>query len=217
MCETEKVKRRQSLALLAGKLPAMFSEFALHVAIRKVVVIAALVALLALSGERADTLGLTRREWPRRLAVGLAAGTAMFLRFNVGLGSVLGALLPRSAAAGASITSYFSVPGNLLLWLPIGILGGGVVEELQRIFVLTRFEQWWGRRGLVLGVILSSVMFGLGHLYQGPGVALGTAVSGAVLALLYLRRRSALEPIAAHAISDVFAVLAATFLVHPHG
>jgi len=71
--------------------------------------------------------------------------------------------------------------------------------------------------GLVLGLILSSLMFGMGHLYQGVGIALGTALSGAALALLYLRRRSAIEPIAAHAISDVFAVLAATFLAHPHG
>jgi membrane protease YdiL (CAAX protease family) len=92
-----------------------------------------------------------------------------------------------------------------------------VVEELERIFVITRFEQRWGRTGLVLGVVLSSVTFGLGHLYQGVGIAMATGVSGAVLALVYLRRRSALEPIVAHAISDVFAVLAATFLAHPHG
>jgi len=200
----------------AHTLPATFSEFALHILIGKTVVVIAIVVLLKLSGEGANALGLTRRAWPQHLAIGLAIGTAMFVVFNVGLASVMGALLPRPADVGASLTSYFSEPGNLLLWLPIGIFGGGVVEELERIFVITRFEQRWGRTGLVLGVVLSSVTFGLGHLYQGVGIAMATAVSGAALALLYLRRRSALEPIVAHAISDVFAVLAATLLAHPH-
>ena len=53
-------------------------------------------------------------------------------------------------------------------------------------------------------------MFGLGHRYQGLGIAISTAVSGVIFALVYLRRRSALEPISAHAFSDVLAMLGAT-------
>ena len=55
-------------------------------------------------------------------------------------------------------------------------------------------------------------MFGFGHLYQGLGSAIGTAISGLVFSLAYLRRRSALEPITAHAFSDVLAMLGATML-----
>ena len=84
-----------------------------------------------------------------------------------------------------------------------------MVEELQRIFIFTRFEKWLGRPGLILGIVLSSVMFGVGHLYQGLGIAISTAVSGVIFALVYLRRRSALEPITAHALSDVLAMLGA--------
>lgn len=197
------------------QLPSTFSEFAVAIAIKKLIVIAVIFALLELAGEGFDALGLTSKEWPRRLGVGLAIGTAMFLVFNVGLASVLGTMFPRAPTSGVSVMDYFQAPANLLLWLPISVFAGGVVEELQRIFVITRFEQWLGRAGLVLGVVLSSVMFGVGHLYQGVGIAIATGVSGAVLALVYLRRRSALEPIAAHAISDVFAVLAATLLAHP--
>ena len=108
--------------------------------------------------------------------------------------------------------TFFKEPGNLLAWLPIGIFGGGIVEELQRIFVLTRFEKWLGHPGLILGIVLSSAMFGFGHLYQGLGSAISTAVSGLVFSLAYLRRRSALEPITAHAFSDVLAMLGATML-----
>ena len=120
--------------------------------------------------------------------------------------------LPEGATDGASVTSLFRRPEDLLIWLPIGILGGGVVEELQRIFILTRFEKWLGRPGLALALLISSAMFGVGHLYQGLASALATAVSGLVFALVYLRRRSALEPITAHASSDVLAMFAATIL-----
>jgi len=136
----------------------------------------------------------------------------MFVALNVVLSSALSALLPGPAAGGPSILSFFREPRNLLIWLPIGVIGGGIVEEIQRIFVLTRFEMALGRAGLALGVALSSAMFGFAHLYQGPGAAISNAVSGAVLALLYLRRRSALEPVVAHAFTDVLAMLAATFL-----
>src|SRR5205085_1551 len=96
--------------------------------------------------------------------------------------------------------AYFKEPRNLLAWLPIGIFGGGVVEELQRIFIFTRFEKRLGRPGLIFGIVLSSTMFGLGHRYQGLAIAISTAVSGLVFAFVYLRRRSALEPITAHAL-----------------
>ncbi len=193
-------------------LPAEFSDFVIAVAISKLVTIVVIFLLLRLGGEGFRSLGVSADAWPRHLGIGLAVGTAMFLLFNVGLGSVLGSIFPRSADNGPSVMAYFARPENLLAWLPISVFAGGVVEELLRIFVITRFEQWLGRTGLMLGVLLSSAMFGFGHLYQGLGIAIATGLSGAALALLYLRRRSAIEPIAAHAISDVFAVLGATML-----
>ena len=137
----------------------------------------------------------------------LRAGDVCGAECGARFGHELGA--PRSAASGPSILTFFKEPRNLLAWLPIGIFGGGVVEELQRIFIFTRFEKWLGRPGLILGIGLSSVMFGLGHLYQGLGIAISTAVSGVIFSLVYLRRRSALEPITAHAFSDVLAMLGA--------
>ena len=172
--------------------------------------LAALFLLLRLEGEGFKALGLSGHEWPKHLGIGLLFGLVMFVALNVALGSIMSSLLPRPAASGPTIMSFFKEPANLLAWLPIGIFGGGVVEELQRIFIFTRFQKWLGRPGLILGIVLSSVMFGLGHRYQGLGIAISTAVSGVLFALVYLRRRSALEPITAHAFSDVLAMLGAT-------
>ena len=193
-------------------LPAHFADLVLRIALQKLVTFGVIVLLLRAQGEGLGALGLTRESWPKRLALGLAIGVAMFVGLNALLDSLLNSIFPRPAASGPGIMAFFRSPANLAAWLPIGIFGGGVVEELERIFVLTRFEGWLGRRGLVLGVVLSSAMFGFGHLYQGVGTALGTMVAGAVFSLVYLRRRSALEPIAAHAVSDVLAMLAATML-----
>jgi uncharacterized protein len=193
-------------------LPAGFGELVLRIVRNKLIVLAAILLLLRLEGEGLGALGVRRHAWAKHLGVGLAIGLAMFVCLNVLLDSVLNSWIPRPPASGPTILSFFKEPRNLLVWLPIGILGGGVVEELQRIFVLTRFENWLGRPGLVLGVVLSSAMFGFGHLYQGLGTAVSTAVSGAVFSLVYLRRRSAVEPIAAHAFSDVLAMLGAMML-----
>jgi membrane protease YdiL (CAAX protease family) len=193
-------------------LPAHFSELVLRIVRNKLIVLAALFLLLRLQGEGWAALGVSRQEWPKHLSVGLAFGFAMFVGLNVALDSTMNALIPRPPASGPSIMTFFKEPGNLLVWLPIGIFAGGIVEELQRIFIFTCFEKWLGRPGLVLGVAMSSAMFGFGHLYQGLGSAISTAASGVVFSLVYLRRRSALEPVTAHAFSDVLAMLGATML-----
>ena len=196
----------------ASVVPEHFSELVLRIVRNKVIVFAALFLLLRLEGEGLKDLGLHGERWPRQVLIGLGLGVLMFIALNVALTALLQSLIPPAVPAGQSVMRFFREPANLLAWLPIGIFGGGVVEELQRIFVITRFEKWLGRPGLVLGVIASSVMFGVGHLYQGLGAAISTAISGLIFALVYLRRRSALEPIVAHASSDVFAMLGATFL-----
>jgi membrane protease YdiL (CAAX protease family) len=76
-------------------------------------------------------------------------------------------------------------------------VAGGVREELQRAFLLQRFERHLG--GATVGVVVLSVAFGLGHLLQGYDAALATGVLGAFWAIVYLRRRSSVAPIISHA------------------
>ena len=79
----------------------------------------------------------------------------------------------------------------------VATVAGGVREEMQRGFVLRRFEQYLG--GGFVGVVLFSAVFGLGHLEQGYDVALATAVLGAFWGAIYLVRRSILAPMIGHA------------------
>ncbi len=84
-----------------------------------------------------------------------------------------------------------------LLAALVVIVAGGLREEIQRAFILHRFEQSLG--GAALGLIVFSLAFGAGHLEQGRDVAIATAALGAFWGLVYLRRRSIVAPAIAHA------------------
>jgi membrane protease YdiL (CAAX protease family) len=63
-------------------------------------------------------------------------------------------------------------------------------------------------RAYAVAVIVSSVLFGLGHFYKGPTGVFDSTISGLILAGIYLiTRRNIWAPVLAHGISDTFAVV----------
>ena len=190
-------------------MPSEFSQLAKQIVRVKIIHLTAILLLLRFEGAGLRALGFTAKRWPRQLLMGLLFGTVMFFLFNASLNSVMGSLFPKPPASGVPLLSYFSDIGNLYTWLLIGIFGGGLVEELMRVFVLTRFQKAFGSTGLYFALVSSSFIFGLGHLYQGIGSAITTGISGLILGIIFIRRRSAIELIITHAVSDVLSILAA--------
>jgi membrane protease YdiL (CAAX protease family) len=94
---------------------------------------------------------------------------------------------------------------NALLLALVVIVAGGVREEIQRGFLLHRFDQWLGGGGL--GVVLTSVAFGAGHLYEGLDASLATGLLGAFWGVVYLRRRSVVAPMVSHAGFDLLQIV----------
>jgi len=95
-------------------------------------------------------------------------------------------------------------PGGAALFAPVAILAGGVREEVQRAFVLRRFDGVFGSARP--GLIIWSVLFGLGHLAQGADAAVATALLGALWGVAYLRRQSIVAPVVSHAAFDLLQV-----------
>jgi membrane protease YdiL (CAAX protease family) len=95
------------------------------------------------------------------------------------------------------LESLASTPGQAALFSLVAIFAGGLREELQRAFMLRRFEQYLG--GATLGVWVLSAAFGLGHIMQGWDAVITTATLGAFWAWMYLQRRSSIGPIVSHA------------------
>lgn len=79
----------------------------------------------------------------------------------------------------------------------VATIAGGLREEVQRGFILHRFEQFLG--GAVTGVVVFSILFGMGHVEQGWDAAVATAALGAFWGVVYVVRRSIVAPLVSHA------------------
>lgn|SRR5487761_27750 len=84
-------------------------------------------------------------------------------------------------------------------WL-VSITAGICEEILFRGFVMRFIAAW---TGLILAVILSSVLFGFGHIYLGLGHVPRTAVIGLALAIIVLASNSLWPAIIIHAAIDL--------------
>ena len=96
-------------------------------------------------------------------------------------------------------------PRDAWLFVLVVLVAGGVREEIQRAFLLHRFEIWLG--GGTAGIVATSVAFGLGHLLQGADAAIATGLLGAFWGLIYLRRRSIVAPMVSHAGFDLMQIV----------
>lgn len=85
---------------------------------------------------------------------------------------------------------------DVALLIVLVVVAGGLREEAQRAFLLGRFERWLG--GARVGLVVTSVAFGLGHYYEGRDAVIVTAALGAFWGALYLRRRSIAAPVVSH-------------------
>jgi len=87
---------------------------------------------------------------------------------------------------------------NIWLFLFVVIVAGGVREELQRAFLLQRFRDDLGQPWL--GLLITSLAFGMGHEVQGSDAVLITGTLGAWWGFMYLARRGALASIVSHSL-----------------
>jgi membrane protease YdiL (CAAX protease family) len=157
-----------------------------------------MILLMRAHGESASALWLGERPLKKEALLGLLVIPFVFLLVVVLLNTlrlwapwlhnVPTNPLEELAAGGAMNAAMFAL---------VAIFAGGVREELQRAFLLHRFEQHQG--GAWDGEIVLSVAFGLGHFVQGWDAAITTGTLGAFWAVLYLKRRSSVAPIVSHA------------------
>jgi membrane protease YdiL (CAAX protease family) len=86
---------------------------------------------------------------------------------------------------------------DALIFGVVVMIAGALREEIQRGFILHRFDQYLG--GGAVGVVVFSTLFGLGHIDQGIDAAIATGLLGAAWGTVYLMRRSIIAPMVSHA------------------
>jgi uncharacterized protein len=93
-------------------------------------------------------------------------------------------------------------------WFVAISIGAGIDEELLfRGFLFYYFTLWFPHINSLENALLTSAIFGLGHLYQGWRGILSTTVAGLILAGLFLLSGNLLLPMVVHALGDLRAAI----------
>ena len=152
------------------------------------------------------TLVGTRQAW-REALLGVALVPAALLIVAVTFGIMLQVAPWLHNVPDNPLEALIRSPGGAVWFGVVAVVAGGLREEVQRAFILRRFEQHLG--GGVTGLVVFSVVFGLGHVVQGWDAAVATGLLGAFWGIVYLTRRSVVAPIVCHAIFNLTEILIA--------
>ena len=170
---------------------------AVYTTLSSLLLLALLAILQRMRGEPflSPLLG-ARRAWGREAARGLPWVPAIFAAAYV-LKCLFRHAVPAIYSGERNVLEeMMQGPADLALFLFIALFTGGFKEEVQRAFVIRRFEAGWGRAWL--GALLFAVYFGMGHLVQGADEAIFAGVLGLAWGLLFVRRRSIVAPMVSH-------------------
>ncbi len=190
--------------LLAAGMTPFGADGQLSMTYLAVLMPADMLLLLALvvwriraGGERVPDVLLGRRSWARECWLGVGLIPVVF-------GGVVAVMLALRTAWPAlhnvdanPFEALIQSPLDALMIGALVVLTGGLKEEVQRAFVLHRFDQHLG--GARLGLVLYSLVFGTGHIIQGYDVAIVTALLGLAWGTVFLWRRSLVAPAVSHA------------------
>ncbi len=175
-------------------------------AIDTVLLLGLVLLFLRHSHERPRDVFLGERAVVGELGMGLLAMPAIFA-LVIAVQLTIRSLAPYLHNVPVNpFESLMGSPLQMAGFLVLVVIAGGVREEIQRAFLLHRFEQRLG--GGTVGLVVTSLAFGLGHTLQGWDAAIVTGLLGAFWGWMYLVRRSAVANITSHACFNILQVLA---------
>ena len=182
------------------------------------IIITDLTALLWLGGtalilavvkdSRAPTFAMVYRNWWTSIGIGMAVGCAIHFLID----PVVIPLAERATGSAMDLSQFANVQGDageFMTLLIVALVFGGIVEEICfRGFFVGWGVKLFGNRWALLLVLVISVVFGIGHWYQGPVGAIVTGVGSLVFGLIYVATGFRLLPaIATHMSSNFLGVL----------
>jgi membrane protease YdiL (CAAX protease family) len=173
-------------------------EFIAVVSLVDTAIVALLIRIfLSFSGEQSADVFVGPRPVVGEMLRGLAWLPIVFLGVTT-IVLAIRAIAPWMHNVETSpFEAFLKTPRQAAIFLVVVVLAGGVREELQRAFILHRFDQRLG--GARIGLVLFTIAFGAFHLDQGYDVALAICCLGLFWGLAYIQRRSAILPMVNHA------------------
>ena len=192
------------LLVLAGVQPmlangALSSNFVFLLSMGDTVLLLSLIVWLIMRrGERPLTVFFGGRPAVPEIFAGVAS-LPVVLMLVVGLTVAIRRFVPvLHNVADNPLEGMIGNGANISLFLLVVIVAGGVREELQRAFLLHRFRH--DLRQPWMGLLITSVAFGMGHTLQGLDAAIVTGALGATWGVMYLTRGSAAAGMVSHSL-----------------
>jgi hypothetical protein len=166
---------------------------------------------LRLRGRGWRSVGLARPEsWGRAVIVAATAAICLQLLSEF----VTEPIINQITGQPADLSDFEPIVGNvqlLAVWFVlVWTLAAFGEEMVYRGYILNRAADLGSgtRAAWIVSLVCVSVLFGLGHLYQGPSGVVGSTLSGLLFGGLYLAfRRNLWVPILTHGLSDTIGLL----------
>jgi len=147
------------------------------------------------NGEPRHRIGWTGKNLWRDVALGIA----LYIPLHIASG-VVAALVWMIGLSGPLMrTPVYGLPhgaAQLALALVLAAVIAAAEETVFRGYLILRFATLTGR--VSTGVVLSTVLFGVEHTYQGVAGMITVGMMGLIFALVYAWRRSLVAPIVMH-------------------
>ena len=188
-----------SAVLCVAYLPAMYASLSalfrsgptgdylfghtLYHVVRAVEVSAPVLVIMALSGDPWCLFGIVRPQWIMDFTLACAIWCGDRMAYGMVVSLLPPSLWERSAALP---DAHHAVPGGIpsyFLLLAVCIMSGFAEELVMRGYLIPRLERLL--RSTWIAVIITSVLFGSYHLYQGIMPAAMIVVNGLVFAISF--------------------------------
>jgi membrane protease YdiL (CAAX protease family) len=190
------------LAVAQGRLP--FGLVAFATIARDLGLVALIFFFLYRNGERPAALGWTGRHAGPEIALGIGLFVPVFAG-----AAMLESFLRSAGLSGSSSPTPNLVPPpdpiDLVLAIMLVVVVAVSEEIIFRGYLIRRFSRLL--RGAGGPAFLSAVVFSLGHGYEGAAGVVTVGVTGMVLGLIYLWRRSLVAPMVIHFLLDFVAIV----------
>jgi membrane protease YdiL (CAAX protease family) len=163
-----------------------------------IVLLSLIITLLRWRGERPMTVFFGGRPPAGEAAFGILSVPFVFAIVLALMVSIMRFAPQLHNVPDNPLENFLGTPIGVAMFLFVAIVAGGMREELQRAFLLHRFKEDFGQPWL--GLLITSIAFGLGHTIQGNDVAMITGTLGAIWGAMYLFRGGALASIVSHSL-----------------
>jgi uncharacterized protein len=186
-----------------------FTSIAVHSILVNLVLLSVVLLLVRRNGEPVQALGWRRPEGRWRE---LALGAALFVPFTL-FAALVEAGVRAAGLTGPEAPPQFLIPvgaAELLLALVFLAVVAVCEETVFRGYLILRLHAVTGNVGTA--VVVSALIFSLGHGYQGTAGLATVAVMGMVLALIYLWRESLIAPMVIHFLQNFMGIVVAPVL-----